>query len=190
MAGGTSAKKTGPGVETQSSRLNEETFTTEGNKLGFIRTSRTGKRKSITAPEIIRTTGSGKRKSVSEPEPRETTRPRMSQQGASDPKKMPPGTGPSNPGPAAAASSGKGSSLGPAKGGPSKLSRIQNTFRPSKLDSKTNEAGQTNKTQQLDQILGTMADADKDVGSSGGCGGGDEDAGPIDESRILSLIHI
>ena len=80
MAGGATSKPNGAGVETRRAKagIAENSFRVSRNKLGFIRTSGPGKRKSISDPDTIRAAGSGKRKSISDPEPRENTRQKMS----------------------------------------------------------------------------------------------------------------
>ena len=70
MAGGSSTKQVGSRASTRSATINAASgnFGASGNKLGFIRTSGSGKRKSITDPEI-----------------RESSRPRMSAGGSAQP---------------------------------------------------------------------------------------------------------
>ena len=71
MAGGESSDR----VETRSTSAKTPST---GNKLGFVRTTGTGKRRSNTDPVPIRASGPQKRKIATDPEPRESARQKMS----------------------------------------------------------------------------------------------------------------
>ena len=149
MAGEVTSKTSGSRVETRSAanKTDDPVGPERGNKLGFIKTTGTGKRRSISDP--VRASGTGKRKSVTDPEPREYSRQKMSTN-----------NGTSLPSAAESAkSSGKTSKL-PLK--PSKLAGASKAANPVDAGGAGCVGGQT---------PGNVAP------ERGSCGGGGEDEG-------------